>query len=65
MRNNLFLGVAAIALIAPSAAMAQETTSTIRGTVTANGTPVPGASVEIVNVPSGTTSTVTTDAAGS
>ena len=65
MRNNLFLGVAAIALVAPATAMAQETTSTIRGTVTANGTPVPNATVEIVNVPSGTTSTVTTDASGS
>ena len=34
MRNKLLLGAAAIALIAP-AAMAQETTSIIRGTVTA------------------------------
>ena len=65
MRNNLFLGVAAIALVAPAAVSAQETTSSIRGTVTASGAPVAGATVEIVNVPSGTTSTVTTDAAGS
>ena len=64
MRNNLFLGAAAIALIAPMAASAQETTSSIRGTVTANGTPVAGATVTITNVPSGTVSTATTDNAG-
>jgi hypothetical protein len=65
MRHNLYLGVAAVALIAPAAASAQETTSVIRGTVTAAGAPVPGATVTIVNVPSGTTSTVTTNANGS
>jgi len=65
MRNNLFLGVAAVALIAPAGAMAQETTTTIRGTVTANGAPVPGAAVTIVNVPSGTTANATTDDKGS
>ena len=43
MRNNLFVGVAAVALIAPAAAMAQETTSTTRGSVTSNGAPVAGA----------------------
>lgn len=65
MRHNLFLGAAAVALIAPAGAMAQETTSVIRGTVTAAGAPVAGATVTVVNVPSGTTSTVTTDANGS
>ncbi len=65
MRNNFLLGAAAIALVMPAAVSAQETTSTIRGTVTAGATPVAGATVEIVNVPSGTTSTVTTDANGS
>ncbi len=65
MRHNLYLGVAAVALIAPAAASAQETTSVIRGTVTAAGAPVPGATVTIVNVPSGTTSTVSTNANGS
>ncbi len=65
MRNNLFMGVAAIALIAPAAAMAQETTSTIRGTVTSGGAPVAGATVEVVNVPSGARNTATTDANGS
>ncbi len=64
MRNNLFLGAAAIALIAPMAASAQETTSSIRGTVTANGTPVAGATVTITNVPSGSVSTSTTDNSG-
>ena len=65
MRNNLFVGVAAIALVMPAAAMAQETTTVIRGTVTANNAPVTGAAVTVVNVPSGTTVNVTTDADGS
>ncbi|SEM79245.1 TonB-dependent Receptor Plug Domain [Sphingomonas gellani] len=64
MRNYLFMGAAAVALVAPMAASAQETTSTIRGTVMSGGNPVAGASVQIVNVPSGTTSNATTDANG-
>ncbi len=64
MRNNLFLGVAAVALIMPAAASAQETTSTIRGTVTANGAPVAGATVEITDPASGTRSTATTNESG-
>ena len=64
MRNNLFVGVAAVALMAPAAAMAQETTSTIRGAVTADGAPVAGATVEVLNVPTGTRSTTTTDSSG-
>ncbi|MBM3929399.1 MAG: TonB-dependent receptor, partial [Sphingomonadales bacterium] len=65
MRNMLICGVAAAALVAPLAAAAQETTSSIRGTVTADGAPVAGAQVTIVNVPSGTTSTTTTGNDGS
>lgn len=64
MRNNLFLGAAMVALIAPVAAMAQETTTQIRGTVTANGAPVAGAGVLVLNVPSGTKSQTTTDSSG-
>ena len=64
MRNNLFLGAAAVALIAPMGAMAQETTSTIRGTVTANSVAVPGAQVTITDSSSGTTNTVTTNEQG-
>ena len=64
MRTNLLWGVAAVALIAPMSATAQETTSTIRGTVTAAGAPIAGATVTVVNVPSGTTSNATTDASG-
>ncbi|KQN26827.1 TonB-dependent receptor [Sphingomonas sp. Leaf33] len=60
MRNMLICGVAAAALVAPLAAAAQETTSSIRGTVTAGGAPVAGAEVTVTNVPSGTTSTTTT-----
>ena len=65
MRNYLFMGAAAIALVAPMAASAQETTSTIRGTVTSGGAPVAGARVEVLETTSGTTSTATTDASGS
>ncbi|HEV2568996.1 TonB-dependent receptor [Sphingomonas sp.] len=65
MRNHLFIGAAVAALIAPAAVQAQETTSTIRGTVTSGGAAVAGASVEILHVPSGSRSTVTTDASGS
>ncbi len=64
MRNNLFLGVAAIALVAPAAVSAQETTSSIRGTVTASGAPVAGATVVATDVSSGTRSETTTDANG-
>lgn len=47
-------------------AFAQETTSSVRGDVTdQNGAPIAGATVTVTHVPSGTTSTQTTDAAGS
>ncbi|RZM33812.1 MAG: TonB-dependent receptor, partial [Sphingomonas sp.] len=65
MRHNLLLGAAVAALIIPAAASAQETTATIRGVVTAAGVPVPNASVEIVDVASGTRSTTTTGTDGS
>ena len=48
----------AIAALATSAVYAQETTSTIQGTVTANGKAVPNATVRVVHVPTGTTSNV-------
>lgn len=64
MRHQFLLGVAAVALAIPMAASAQETTGTIRGTVTANGAPVGGASVVVTNVPSGTRSETTTAADG-
>lgn len=46
-------------------AFAQETTSSVRGNVTdQSGAPIAGATVTVVHVPSGTTSTQTTDASG-
>ena len=64
MRHNLFLGVAAVALVAPMGAMAQETTSTIRGSVTAAGAPVAGAQVAVIDTGTNSRSTATTDASG-
>jgi hypothetical protein len=64
MRNHLFIGAALAALVAPVAVHAQETTSTIRGTVTDNGAPAAGVTVTAVHVPSGTTTTATTSPSG-
>lgn len=64
MRTHYLAGVAAAALLIPVAAHAQETTSTIRGTVTANGAPVADATVVATNATSGTRSTARTDASG-
>ena len=43
---------------------AQETTSTVSGTVTSGGSPVAGATVEVLDTATGATSTVTTTASG-
>ena len=43
---------------------AQETTATITGTVTSGGTPVAGASVELLNTATGSSQTLTTSATG-
>ena len=50
------------AMVVP--AHAQETTSTIRGTVTAEGAPVAGATITIMHLPTGTVSTATSAANG-
>ena len=64
--RHIFAGAAIVALAVGSStsALAQETTSAIRGTVQANGAPVANATVTIVHVPSGTKSTATTDSTG-
>ncbi len=64
MRNNLFLGAAVVALVMPMAAHAQETTSIIRGTVTANGAPVAGAQVVVTDTTTNTRATATSSASG-
>ncbi|HYJ31085.1 MAG TPA: carboxypeptidase-like regulatory domain-containing protein, partial [Allosphingosinicella sp.] len=63
-KYGLFCAAAAVMVVAPSAAYAQETTSSIRGEVTSAGAPVAGAEVTITHVPSGTQSTSTTDEGG-
>lgn len=63
----LALGTTAIiatAALTATAIHAQETTTTIRGTVTSEGTPVAAANVEVVHVPSNVTQSVTTSADG-
>lgn len=64
MRHNLLLGVAVAALAFPAAASAQETTASIRGSVTASGAPVNGAAITITDTSSGTVSRSSTDAQG-
>jgi hypothetical protein len=67
IRFYLAAGVAAlsIASLNPAPAFAQETTSSVRGTVESTSGPVAGATVTITHEPSGTTTTSTTDADGS
>jgi hypothetical protein len=56
---------AVIAILACPAAFAQETTSSLSGFVIgADGRPVPGASIAIVHLPTGTSETTTTNASG-
>ncbi|WP_448500674.1 TonB-dependent receptor [Sphingomonas sp.] len=63
--NHLRLGVAVAALIAPVAVHAQETTGSIRGTIVdVGGNTVPGAEVVVVHAPSGTRTTLNSDAGG-
>lgn len=66
LRFVLAASVASIPLACGLAtpAMAQETTSTIRGTVTGDAGPVSGATVEILDTATGSRSTVVTGASG-
>ena len=59
----LLVPFAAVAFVATPAA-AQETTSSITGTVTAAGRPIPNAQVTVLHVPSGTRTMVRTNDAG-
>lgn len=65
MRNYLYAGAAIAALAAPVALYAQETTSSMRGVVSSDGSPVAGATIKITHVPSGTVNTVTSSDSGS
>ena len=62
--RNFFAGASLAVMVIASAASAQETTSIIRGTVTAAGVPVAGAQITVTNVPSGTVSRSVTDSSG-
>jgi outer membrane receptor for ferrienterochelin and colicin len=65
MRNQFLFGVATIAMVAAAPAFAQETSSSVRGTVTSAGTPVADAQVDVIHEASGTTASVTTNGDGS
>ena len=64
MSRHLFASAAVAALLAPFAVHGQETTSSIRGTVTANGAPVANATITVLHVPSGTRAVATSGADG-
>jgi outer membrane receptor for ferrienterochelin and colicin len=65
MRNMLFTGVAAAALVIPAAASAQQITSGIEGTVTdADGGPLAGAEVVVTDTRTGASRTLTTSSGG-
>ena len=59
------LGAGVVAVFAVPVAVAQETTSSLSGFVVgADGLPVPGATVSIVHIPTGTAESTTTNASG-
>lgn len=63
-RSRLVLAIA-LALGAAAPVFAQSTSAGIAGTVTSvDGRPVPNAAIEVLHVPSGTRTVLTTDAAG-
>lgn len=65
MRNMLFAGVAAAALVIPAAASAQQITTGIEGTVTdADGNPLGGAQVVVTDTRTGASRTLTTSSTG-
>lgn len=65
MRNMLFAGVAAAALVIPAAASAQQITTGIEGTVTdAEGAPLAGAQVVVTDTRTGASRTLTTSSSG-
>jgi outer membrane receptor for ferrienterochelin and colicin len=66
MKTALYSSVALAAMAASVPTIAQEITSSIRGTVTApDGSPVAGETVEITNTRTGSVSRTTTNASGS
>ncbi|GGB54228.1 Oar protein [Blastomonas aquatica] len=68
MQIRYYLAASAAALslatVMAAPAHAQETTSSVRGSVTGDGTPLAGAEVRVIHTPSGTVASTTTDAQG-
>jgi hypothetical protein len=68
MQIRYYLAASAAALslatVMAAPAHAQETTSSVRGSVTGDGAPLAGAEVKVIHTPSGTVASTTTDAEG-
>ena len=68
MQIRYYLAASAAALslatVMAAPAHAQETTSSVRGSVTGDGAPLAGAQVRVIHTPSGTVSSTTSDAQG-
>jgi Carboxypeptidase regulatory-like domain/TonB dependent receptor len=58
------LAILAAALVAPAAVYAQETTAEVRGSVSSSSTPVTGAVIVVTHLPSGTRSSIGSNANG-
>lgn len=68
MQIRYYLAASAAALslatVLAAPAHAQETTSSVRGSVTGDGAPLAGAEVRVIHVPSGTVASTVTDSTG-
>lgn len=62
--SSCALSALAIAMVAPAAVVAQETTADIRGKINGAGSPVAGANVQVTHLASGTRATARTNANG-
>jgi outer membrane receptor protein involved in Fe transport len=62
--GNTALAALAMALVAPAAIQAQETTGSLRGTVAGPSGPIANASVVVTHVPTGQRTSIRTDAGG-
>lgn len=62
--SSCAMGALAVAMVAPIAVMAQETTADIRGSISGNNAAIANANIVITHIASGTRATAKTDASG-